>query len=79
MERLITTTTYHIINTPVNKFLEIFFINVMCFEYDEIFHVWFLVGDFSAADITQDLNRLLNLDEGMDFKSSMKGNIVVQT
>lgn len=51
----------------------------MCFEYDEIFHVWFLVGDFSAADITQDLNRLLNLDEGMDFKSSMKGNIVVQT
>lgn len=49
----------------------------MYFVYDEFFHVWFFLGDFSAADITQDLNRLLNLDEGMDFKSSMKGNIIV--
>lgn len=64
-------------NTAVNRFLGVSFINVMYFVYDEFFHVWFFLGDFSAADITQDLNRLLNLDEGMDFKSSMKGNIIV--
>lgn len=28
--------------------------------------------DFSTVDIVQDLNRLINLDEGIDFKSAMK-------